>query len=149
MRVSRLSGCREFVPIPLCKCWRIGALWGPRGPWAYGPHGPHGPLGPLGVHRPLWGPWGPRGPWGPLAHGAHGAQGAQGAQGAHGALGALGPMGPRLRNGVGVREQTRNAHIQQELVYSSHFLIWSRPNPGGGVYIWCPHVAPKLHPPVE
>ena len=35
MGVSRLSRCREFVPIPLCK--RHGAL----GP--YGPMGPHGP----------------------------------------------------------------------------------------------------------
>jgi len=37
------------------------------------------------------GPMGPKGPKGP--HEAHG------------------PMGPRLRNGFGVREQTRNGHI--------------------------------------
>ena len=31
-------------------------------------------------------------------------------------------------------------HIHQEMAYTSHFLILSRPKPGGGVYIWCPHL---------
>jgi len=30
-------------------------------------------------------------------------------------------------------------HVYQEMVYTRHFLIFSRPKPGGGVYIWCPH----------
>jgi len=30
-------------------------------------------------------------------------------------------------------------HVHEEIVYTSHFLIFSRPKPGGGVYIWCPH----------
>ena len=27
-------------------------------------------------------------------------------------------------------------HIHQEMVYTSHYLIFSRPKPGGGVYIY-------------
>jgi len=33
-------------------------------------------------------------------------------------------------------------HIHQEMVYNNHFLIFSKPKPGGGVYIYtlCPHI---------
>ena len=30
-------------------------------------------------------------------------------------------------------------HIHQDMVYANHFLIFSRPKPGGGAYIWGPH----------
>jgi len=33
----------------------------------------------------------------------------------------------------------RILYIHQEMVYTSHFLIFSRPKPGGGVYFWGPH----------
>ena len=35
-------------------------------------------------------------------------------------------------------------YIHEEVVYTSHFLIFSKPKPGGGVYIWCPQC--MLHP---
>jgi len=57
------------------------------GPWAHRPMGRKGPKGPMG-------PMGPKGPKGPMVP-----------------MGPMGPMGSRLRNSVGVREQTRNAHV--------------------------------------
>jgi len=114
MGVSRLSRCRESVPKPLCK----------RGPM--GPVGPKGPTGPWGQWAP-WapmGPWGPRGPWGPWASSAPWA-------------------GPHLRNGVGVREQTRNAYIYRYNVFAS----WSpslrtMPIRKPGMRTWLPLPAP-------
>ena len=29
-----------------------------------------------------------------------------------------------------------NLYIQKEMVYTSHFIIFSKPKPGGGVYIY-------------
>jgi len=64
MAVSRLSRCRDLVPIPLCR-------WGPHGAQrahgAHGPHGAHEPHGPHGAHGAHGPPMGPRAPW---AHGA-------------------------------------------------------------------------------
>ena len=31
-------------------------------------------------------------------------------------------------------------HIHHQIVHTSHFPIFSRPKPGGGVYLWAPHL---------
>jgi len=31
-------------------------------------------------------------------------------------------------------------HIHHQIVHTSHFPIFSRPKPGGGVYLWGPNV---------
>ena len=36
-------------------------------------------------------------------------------------------------------------HIHHQMVHTSHFPIFSRPKPGGGVYLWGPHYYGKLY----
>ena len=66
------------------------------------------------------------------------------------------PPGLGLKNMAGVCHFSVNMHhiynsiniqtsvfwvslnIHQEMIYTSRFLIFSRPKPGGSVYIWCP-----------
>jgi len=107
---------------------------GPKGPMGTmgpmepkGPKGPMGPMRPMGPKRPM-GPMGPMGPKAPL-----------------GPMGPMGPIGPRLRNGVGVREQTRNAHIyilskHNTLCFVFVFFSWNPPKSGKQQ-----HAEPRKH----
>jgi len=35
-------------------------------------------------------------------------------------------------------------HIHHQIVHTSHFPIFSRPKPGGGVYLWGPNFTPCM-----
>jgi len=134
---------------------------GPKGPMGpMGSKGPNGPMGPKGPMGPI-GPKGPKGPMGPKGprrpHGAHGAGPVIGTPEIYTTTG-LGLRKNKEMAGVDdlvVYMQTAvkysslyiqklyiesvvfysSLHIHHQIVHTSHFPIFSRPQPGGGVYL--------------